>query len=111
MLLLEAKFFSKYLIFFGSFVYLFYKMLLQKKHQRRGVEIKTDDVTASVVVVAEACMQISRLITLIFAIISLTDQDYQHAGGYVSAEYPNKNLAELLLDIHDTASFFGTLCM
>ena len=91
MLLLEAKFFSKYLIFFGSFVYLFYKMLLQKKHQRPGAEIKTDDVTASVVVVvAEACMQISRLITLIFAIISLTDQDYQHAaGGYVSTERPN----------------------
>ena len=71
-------------------MYLFYKMLLQKKHQRRGAEIKTDDVTASVVVVAEACMQISRLITLIFAIISLTDQDYQHAaGGYVSTERPN----------------------
>ena len=70
--------------------FLFYKMLLQKKHQRRGAEIKTDDVTASVVVVAEACMQISRLITLIFAIISLTDQDYQHAaGGYVSTERPN----------------------
>ena len=72
-------------------------MLLQKKHQRRGAEIKTDDVTASVVVVAEACMQISRLITLIFAIISFTDQDYQHAGGYVSTERSNENVTVALL--------------
>ena len=72
-------------------------MLLQKKHQRRGAEIKTDDVTASVVVVAEACMQISRLITLIFAIISLTDQDYQHAGGHVSTERRYENVTVALL--------------
>ena len=73
-------------------------MLLQKKHQRPGAEIKTDDVTASVVVVvAEACMQISRLITLIFAIISLTDQDYQHAGGHVSTERRYENVTVALL--------------